>query len=519
MHRLVIALTTLLTLAGATVVAGYLLVFGAATDRAATVVPADAPLYLNVYLKPSTAQQMKLAGLLGRLPGFGDEATLDTKIDEALQQALGQLQLDYRHDLKPWLGDQLAIASWPDLNGGTAPTLVVAAVKDRAAAEAALQRRAEASGSSVERSDHAGTSVVQAGAVAYAFVAEGLLALGTQRAVVERSIDVAAGNAGSLAAEAAFRQAGDRLPADYLASAYLDLNGLAADAGAGQKLAGFSWASIALLATDAGLELTGQAPVTAQLAESSTRSSLALSNEPPSLTDWMPEATSAEAVVFGLRGALETIEAEVQSSSGAADVAQALTQLRAVVAFGLGLSVDDDLLPLLDREAAVALTGQGSQPQGVLLLRPSDGAAATAALDRIRGALEQRGATSSTGEGLGGTTITTVELPDTGSAAYAVSNGVVILALRAEDVRAALQAHAERKTLAGERDYRDAFAAIGVHGGNELYADVGSLLSALGSADALSSETRDILQHVGAVGVTIPAREDRIEFHAIVTVR
>jgi hypothetical protein len=44
MHRLVIALTTLLSLVGITVVAGYLLVFSASTDRAAAAVPADAPV-------------------------------------------------------------------------------------------------------------------------------------------------------------------------------------------------------------------------------------------------------------------------------------------------------------------------------------------------------------------------------------------------------------------------------------------------------------------------------------------
>ena len=40
MHRLAIAATTLLTLIGGLVVVGYLLIFSAATDRAATVAPA-----------------------------------------------------------------------------------------------------------------------------------------------------------------------------------------------------------------------------------------------------------------------------------------------------------------------------------------------------------------------------------------------------------------------------------------------------------------------------------------------
>jgi hypothetical protein len=41
----------------------------------------------------------------------------------------------------------------------------------------------------------------------------------------------------------------------------------------------------------------------------------------------------------------------------------------------------------------------------------------------------------------------------------------------------------------------------------------------MGGSLNLPAETRDILQHVGAVGLTVPARDDRIEFHAIVTIR
>ena len=59
--RLVIALTVFIGLVGATVVAGYLTIFAAGTDRAARAVPADAIAYATVYLQPSTGQKMNLA--------------------------------------------------------------------------------------------------------------------------------------------------------------------------------------------------------------------------------------------------------------------------------------------------------------------------------------------------------------------------------------------------------------------------------------------------------------------------
>ncbi|HUH16899.1 MAG TPA: hypothetical protein VMM85_03030, partial [Methylomirabilota bacterium] len=89
MHRLVIALVSLIGLTGAAFVASYLLIFSASTDRAAALAPAQTALYVNVYLQPSTAQQMNVAGLVGRLPGFADDASLDDKIDQVAQNLMG----------------------------------------------------------------------------------------------------------------------------------------------------------------------------------------------------------------------------------------------------------------------------------------------------------------------------------------------------------------------------------------------------------------------------------------------
>ncbi len=518
MHRLVIALTALLTLVGATVVAGYLLVFSASTDRAAAAVPADAPVYLNVYLQPSAAQQMRLAKLLGRLPGFGDQATLDTKVDEALQQALGGFGLDYRHDLKPWLGDQLAVAAWPTTGTVSDPTsadvLLVAAVKERDAATGALERLA---GDGISSQSYGGRTLVTGGRAAFAFLADDLVAVGSNPAVVRRAIDVDGGSQPALASAPAFERAADRLPDDYLASAYVDLELLGRGSGVQGDLGGFSTVSAALLASETGLELEGEAPFDGLAADASARAAAALTNEPPSLTDWMPDTTQAEAVVFGLRRMFETVE-RLGTDPGAEQLGQSLTQLRAIVAFGLGLSVDDDLLPLLDREVGLAMSGLDGQPRGVLLLRPGDAAAAEGALGRARDALQARGAHATTARS-GAVTITTLDMPQVGSASYAMTDGVVIIGLTRDDVEASLAAHAAGRTLAGSAPYRDTFAAMSAHGGHELFVDVPGLLAAMGGSLDVSAETRDILHHVGAVGLSVPARDDRIEFHAIVTIR
>ncbi len=520
MHRLVIALTALLTLAGAVVVGGYLAFFSASTDRAAAAVPADAPIYLSIYLQPSAGQQMNLGRLIGRLPGFGDEAALNTKIDEAVQQLLTGRGFDYRRDLKPWLGDQLAVAVTPQgAKLGDAQVLVLASVKDRAAAAAALARLSSVEGAKPSEETHAGVTLTIGPSNAYAFLDDGsLVAIGRDAAQVNAAIDASSGARPSLAKQAAFGTAMAALPSDRLASAYLDLDRLASAAEMPGQLEGFSTASLALVAQPEGVELVGSAPFDQRVAGQSQRAGFALSGEPSSLSAWMPATTQAEAVVFGLRGLLESAEARIGQQPGAESLAQNITRLRAIVAFGLGLNVDTDILPLLDRETGLALTSVGpGVPRGQLLLRPSDAAAAQRALERIRAALTSRGARTTLRQDASAV-ITTVEVPQIGSVSYALTDGVVVLALMPDDVAAALAARAGGEALAGSGGYRSTFEAVGGRGGSELYVDLPRALSASGLRIDLPAQTRDMLTHVSAVGLTLPARADRIEFHLIVTI-
>ena len=135
MHRLVVAVVALIGLTGAAFLAAHFLFLSAAIDRAATLAPANSALYVNIYLQPSTGQQMNLGGLIGRLPGFEDDASLDEKVDQVVQNLLSGTGIDYREQVKPWLGNQIALAAWPTDGDATNPTaVVIAEVKDRAAA-------------------------------------------------------------------------------------------------------------------------------------------------------------------------------------------------------------------------------------------------------------------------------------------------------------------------------------------------------------------------------------------------
>lgn len=531
MRRLVIALTTLLAAVGVLVVVGYVFVLGAVADRAARLAPADTTAYVTIYLNPSTGQRTNLGDILVKLPGFGDRATIDTNLDELVQKLVARAEIDYRSDLKPWLGDQIALAVGPiSPSGGAtdaaAAALIIADVKDPTLARQGIDRLATRSANCTTTPKpvaYQGVDLVTtcgSQPVTYAIVDRTLLA-SSSASRVRAAIDVAQGRKASLADQPGFQRAIRALPSDYLAAAYLDLAALARSSGTTQQLSGYTGAGLALVAEPGGLHIVGRAPFDFGTADASAKANFALSSEPSSLPDWMPEGTDAELVFFGARQALATAESQVGSVPGGQSAAQALTQLRALAALGLGIDVDRDLLPLFDREAAVAVQGLGgSSPHAELLLRPSDSKGATALLGRMTDALRGRGSAVSTTQAQG-VTITTVAVPQVGSVSYATADGVAILSLSADDVAAVLAAHASGTSLAASKAYQQTFTLAGTRAGNELYLNAGpaiALLQTLGVVGDLSGDVHDMLTHAGAIGFTAPASNDAIEFHAVVTV-
>ena len=515
MHRLVIALVTLIGLTGAAVVAGYLFLFAAGADRAATIAPANSAFYINVYLQPSSGQQMNLSGLIGRLPGFADEASLDEKVDQIVQNLLSGSGIDYRTQVKPWLGNQVAIAGRP---GATDPTqaqsVVIAEVKDPEAARASVAELVAGGADAFAVESYGGVELQVGESATYAFVGD-MLVIGTTSDEVHAVID-ANGDAESLADRADFRRAMDALPADHLASAFVDVAALTEATGVDEQVPDVSTASAVLVAEPDGLRLSGSAPLTAS--DDASAEPAPAGAEPSTLAGWMPSGTIAEVVLFGVRETLEDAEAAAGSAPGGEEITSTLDTLRQVAAFGLGIDIDNDLLPLLDREVGLAITGlDGALPSGTLLLRPDDPEAAEAALGRVAERLSAIGGASDETE-VDGTTITTLSVPDVGELSYAVVDGTVILGLGADDIGAAIEAHESGASLATSEEYQRTFEVAGTRAGAEAYVDVGAVVALLGDGFELPDDARDILLQVGSFGLTAPSRPDQIEFHAVLTV-
>jgi hypothetical protein len=119
------------------------------------VLPADAFAFAKVDLDPAAGQKLLALRFLHKLPSVGKsfDENKDPKrsIFEALA-ASGDLpkDLSYDRDIKPWLGDRLAIAARPAEHSGDEPEVIVAVqAKDEAKARSGIERITRDSGDPV----------------------------------------------------------------------------------------------------------------------------------------------------------------------------------------------------------------------------------------------------------------------------------------------------------------------------------------------------------------------------------
>ena len=268
---------------------------------------------------------------------------------------------------------------------------LLAGVKDQAAAESGMVAIAAGRGLTGVQDTYRGTAITVADGLAWA-VLEDLVIATTDRPSLEAALDAEADARPSLADDAGYAAAMRRLPADHLASAYLNLAGAAAQADAEAQVGGYSTVSAALLAEPDGLRLDAVAPFDSSAASVEERADFAAGSEPSTLAEWLPADTQASAAIFDVQRAAQAAEDGLGAQPETQGIVDTLNQLRALAAFGLGIDLDNDLLALFSSEAAIGVSDvMTDAPHGQLLLRPSDAAAASAALEHVRDAIGDHG--------------------------------------------------------------------------------------------------------------------------------
>lgn len=213
----------------------------------AAYVPADAPLYFELRLEPSTEQDAALRELLGRFPAIEGvdlarplyEQVVEL-IDEGLATETGT-ELSWSEDVAPWFGGHVAVGvtsipieavdSMDPMAEPPIPDMVVIVdVTDAGAARAAIERlAAEAPDMETSTSEHRGVTIheLTSGEGAYAVTDDALLFAPTP-ASITAALDTAADPERRLSDAPTVAELSAALPADWIAFMAYDFTELMA---------------------------------------------------------------------------------------------------------------------------------------------------------------------------------------------------------------------------------------------------------------------------------------------------
>jgi hypothetical protein len=313
------------------------------SDDAVRLVPPDALVYAQASVEPNSEQWRFAGEAVRKLPTL---RRLRAQALRSLERGGGSLDFDV--SIRPWIGDQAAIALLPD--GRRASSLILVSVADQARARQFLSG---AGRPEVQR--HRGVTIRAYGDLATAFVGE-FLAIGRPE-LVRASIDTAGGR--SLADEALYRDAVARLETeDPIAYGYASQDGvsrllrqqggLVARVGALLERPGLRAAAASVRAEADGL----RASVSTSLIPARGQAPQAFR---PTLLADIPAGAIA---YLGARG-LDTIFDQLAEVGAAGSVERVLGRELGSVGRRALL---DAVEPLLGREAALVVTPPASLP-------------------------------------------------------------------------------------------------------------------------------------------------------------
>lgn len=408
----------------------------AAVGSGAAYVPADAPLYFEMRLEPSEAQDAALRDVLAHFPPIEDVdldrplyAQMTEKIDEMLlAEGAG---VSWASDVAPWFDGHVAMALTdfpleameapvdPMAMPEVPPFVVLLGVTDATAAASAIDRLLAEAGPDAPtftESQHLGFTIRSSDGAdggAYA-LADDQLVVAADADGVRAALDTHASGAGTLAEMAEITRLTDALPTDWLAFVSYDMTDLMAQAfsQAGDQEPEMAAAFESLLehqslrgamafSADGDRLLMDAAsePPTGPFAVANADRGLAA--EVPGDTLYYSEAGNLGAAWAGV---IEPIKQAVAATPEGAEQLQTME-----AALGADL---EELVSWID-DGAVAIGYDGSQPYGGLVLVPNDVEAAQRRLGQLGsfaslGALDPHSGIGVEEAEVAGVTVTTI---------------------------------------------------------------------------------------------------------------
>jgi hypothetical protein len=469
-------------------------------------VPAGTTAYAEVRLDLPGDQRAAAGAFLSKFPGFADQAALDTKLDEVLDQLVKDATNDeqtYTANIKPWFDGELAFSvgplppaasvrnDGPQILGSTR-ALALVSIKDQALAQAWFDAAIAKTGAKTTSQAYNGANLTvfepADGATFALAMIDGKVAVAGDIASVKAAVD--SKGSSDFASEPGPKAALDSVNDDYVGFGYValrplldwsnDLNKARGSALGGVAMEGISdtilnkvipeWTAYWLRFEKDALVMEATAP----RAETATGPS---QNRASTIAEHVPSSAIFAATSHDLGKTLKEMLDLYRTDANYKPLIDQLDQ-------GLDLVGGEDAAFGWARDAAVVIDATNGTPSGGLIVEAGDPDAAkklfTALGTFITLGGDQVGATVSD-ETYNGTTITTVSLGDIGKLsgmaggsatglpglsgnleiAYAVTDKVVVIGSGAGFVKAVLDT-TPSTSLASNETYKKLADQAGV---------------------------------------------------------
>ncbi len=505
-------------------------------------VPPATTAYAEVRLDLPGDQRAATGEFLSKFPGFADQAALDSKLDEALDQLIKDTTNDeqsYTTHIKPWFDGELAFSVGPlppagsVVDGGpsvfgSSRALALLSIKDQAAAQAWFDAAIAKTGAKTHAESYNGASLTvfepTDGATAALAMIDGKVAVAGDIASVKAAVD--SNGSSGFASEPGPKAALDSVDSDHVAFGYValrdlldwsnELNKATSSALGGVAMEGISdsilkvvpeWTAYWLRFEDDVIVMEATAP-RPETATGPTE------NRTSTIAEHVPSTAIFAATSHDLGKSLKEMLDLYATDPTYKPILDQLDQ-------GLDLVGGADAAFGWARDTAVVIDAPNGTPQGGLIVEPTDADAARSLFTALRAFLtfggEQIGA-SVRDETYNGATITIVSIGDldklTGMAggsamglplpasnvdiAYAVTDDIVVIGSGPAFVKAVLDTTAST-SLASNDTYKKLADQAGTGTGGS-FLDLGAIRETIekaaadGNADAaeLAKHEREI---------------------------
>ena len=507
------------------------------TGRSSTAVvlgyvPAGTTAYAEVRLDLPGDQRAAAGAFLSKFPGFADQAALDTKLDEVLDQLVKDAtnnEQTYTANIKPWFDGELAFSVGPLPPApaassdapqflGSTRALALVSIKDQALAQAWFDAAIAKTGATTTSQAYNGATLTvfePTDGVTFALaMVDGKVAAAGDIASVKAAVD--SKGSGGFASEPGPKAALDSVKDDYVGFGYVALRplldwsttlnkaqgsalGAAAMEGISDALlkAVPEWTAYWLRFEKDALVMEASAP----RPESATGPT---ENRSSTIVEHVPSSAIFAATNHDLGKSIKEMLDLYRTDANAKPIIDQLDQ-------GLDLVGGPDAAFGWARDSAIVVDAANGTPEGGLIVEATDPDAAKKLFTALRTFItlggDQVGATV-TDETYNGTTITTVSLSDLGKLsgmaggsaaalpvpsnkidiAYAVTDKVVVIGSGAGFVKAVLDT-TPSTSLASNETYKTLADRAGTGTGGS-YVDLEAVrgliekVAADGKADA-----------------------------------